>query len=139
MSKVAAAAFITILTAIPAAADIRINLRCTIDDYSPLGNYPVSTLRSWVPKTIHVDISDSNQVKILLSPTYNFPGEVKRENASKIAMEATREATDSYGRKAFMSYALEWFKTSGRLFVEISAQGYNPLGTAKGKCEAVGQ
>lgn len=132
--KLAAAAVIAAVTATSALADTRINLSCTLNKFSPTGTYTVKNLRSYVSERIRIEISDSNQIAVFFASGTQFQGEVKRENSSKIAMEATRNTRDVIGSKFYMTYTLEWFKSNNKIFVDVEAQGYNPLGSAKGNC-----
>ena len=134
--KLAAAAFIATVTATSAFADTRINLNCTLVNYSPSERTPVRIIRYWVPAWLRIEISDSDQVSVYLASGTQFRGEVKRENTNKIAMEATREVRDDTGQETFMTYTLEWFKSNNKIFVSAFPQGYNALGTAKGTCKS---
>jgi hypothetical protein len=133
--RLATAAFIVTVTAASAFADIRNNLSCTVDDYSPQGLYPAKILRDWVPERIRIEIWENNDVKVYFSSGRVAHGEVKRENSNKIAMDAVVEVRDDVGRETFMTYTLDWFKSSGKIFVDALPQGYNPIGTAKGNCK----
>jgi hypothetical protein len=120
-----------------AFAETQTRLHCTIDDYSPLGRTNVETLRSWMPESIRVEIAENKQVQVFLRPNAIAQGEVRRTSANKLVMSAVREVKDNVGRKTFMTYTLEWFKSNGRIFIEVEPQGYAVLGTAKGTCRTL--
>lgn len=137
--QLAAVALMGTIPATSSFADTRVSIDCAMERFSPLGRYGTDTLRGWVTERIQVEISDTNQVRVILASGAQFHGEVKRENSNKIAMEAARASRDNVGRETFITYSLEWFKTNNKLFVDVVPQGYNPMGSARGICKAASQ
>lgn len=134
--QLSAMAFFSIFVTTSALADTRVSINCTIDKFRPSGPYTVRTLKGWVSERMNIEISDSNQVEVTLASGARFQGEVNRENSKKISIVATRKVTDHLGRKTYMTYTLEWFKSNNKIFVDVLPQGYQSMGTAKGNCKA---